>query len=151
MSGIQICDEGAVNLIGGIIKKAIDDYVEAKMDLDLLAETDTAVMKVIYLNNIKKDRKYWCRSLEEGFEILQREVDKRYAMIEDVKRFFESEYYKGLTDISSDYMLQEAERIYQEKKAELERRRVEAEEAEREAKKSKARYKKYQFKKESED
>lgn len=125
---VKICDKGCENLVAGIIKQAVDDYVKAKHELHWLNDTDRAIIKVIKTDSKNNPS---IKTLEEAFVALERKVIKNEALLEESRRFFKSDFYKSMTDIDGEYMLAQAQKRYEDE-AEERRKKAEEEKAKKE-------------------
>lgn len=109
---IEICDKGCENLVAGIIGRAVNDIVEAKLRLDWLQDTDKAIIKIIKSDSKNNPQ---INTLDQAFVKLQWKIDQEKKKYNNAVAFINGDYYKELTSVASDYMLAKAQELYEEK------------------------------------
>lgn len=116
-------DYGATNLIVGIVKQAVDDYVSAECNIWSLNHEVRKHIEAIKREDEKKIEKYfrnhgvWLNKMTN--EEAEAERQDRVRINEDRKkeceRFFRGKWYRTLTEIPGERVLQWARKTAEEK------------------------------------
>lgn len=126
---MNICERGAENLVAGIIKQAVDDYIKAKHFLDESYDANTYCVNLIKQDAKQQKHRQSIRTLNDAYDKREFERSKAKAEINSIVKWFNGDQYKSYTELSGMYILQMANERYLEEKIEIEQKAFE--EAER--------------------
>ena len=93
------------NIRMGIIKQAVDDYCHAVRRIVELCNTDKVMLRIAEQGLKRKEPKVY--TVREAKEEIRCRINLEEAMLQDVEKFFFSDWYKSICTIDGEYIVKE--------------------------------------------